>query len=105
MNISDNEAASIYYALEPYIKRIVSDNTTECLKCRSAIVIDADNDIKHATVRLDISPDTDDQNMELMNCTGKTLKTGDKVWVAYMYSLTNAFIMIKDDGLPWNWGG
>lgn len=67
-----------------------------------AEVVEADNESRCANVRL-LSSSNGDQIMHLMNCSGQNLKTGDAVWIEYMYSLDNAFIAILNNGKPWGW--
>lgn len=100
---SDKEAQSIWETLKNNFKDLITNNTNDCVRRRPAIVIDADNVLRYATVRFPLAPNRDDQNMYLMNCSGKPLKTGDNVWIEFMYGLNNAFIAIKNDGRPWGW--
>lgn len=100
MKWNDNVIQQFWRLLRPNIKEEIKSNTEPCLRLISAEVVDADNNIHYANVkRL-----PDNTIMNLMNCSGKDLKVGDSVWVAYMYSLDNAFIFIKNDGKIWGWG-
>lgn len=99
----DRDGLKLWKVVMPFISKFIKNETDDCVRRRPAIVIDADNLIHYATVRFPSSPDRNDQNMLLMNCSGKPLKTGDSVWIDYMYGLTNAYISIKNDGKPWGW--
>lgn len=74
-----------------------------CVKRIPAIVISADNEIHYATVCLPDKAFDEDQQMYLMNCSGRDLKSGDSVLIEYTSSLSDAFIAVKNDGKPWGW--
>ena len=52
-----------------------------CVKRTPAIVISADNEIHYATVCLPDKTFDEDQQMYLMNCSGRDLKSGDSVLI------------------------
>lgn len=74
-----------------------------CVKRTPAIVISVDNEIHYATVCLPDKAFDEDQQMYLMNCSGRDLKAGDSVLIEYTSSLSDAFIAVKNDGKPWGW--
>ena len=74
-----------------------------CVKRTPAIVISADNEIHYATVCLPDKAFDEDQQMYLMNGSGRDLKAGDSVLIEYTSSLSDAFIAVKNDGKPWGW--
>lgn len=95
---SKNEALQFVEALRPYIRDIIGSDTKSAIRTAPAVVISADNDAHMAVVRQIYS----DANMNLRNCTGKSLAADDNVIVMWFGSQTNAWIGIKNDGLPWN---
>lgn len=95
------EALRLVEALRPYLRDVIGTDTKSAIRTAPATVISADNDSHTAVVRQIFS----DTNMNLWNCTGKTLTADDSVIIMWFGSQTNAWIGIKNDGLPWNIGG
>lgn len=96
-----NEKKSILMlldALTPYIRKLIREETKNCIKTASAIVVSADNTAHTAVVRQIFS----DTTMTLRNCTGKDLAADDNVVIFWYGSQTNAWIEIKNDGTAWN---
>lgn len=100
--MKDTEMVRVVKLLINKMAGTIKDSTTDAVRRAPAEVIEADNDARYADVRL-LSSTGDDQTMHLMNCTGQNLKTGDAVWIEYMYGLDNAFIAILNNGKPWGW--
>jgi hypothetical protein len=94
---TDRIIQSFWKILRPNVQETVKTDTSSCVRRIPAEVVDADNNIHYADVKM-LSGDT---IMHLLNCSGKDLKVGDAVWVDYMYSLDNAYISIKNDGKVW----
>lgn len=97
--MTDKFVQELYKILRPIFQRDIKNETVSFVKRIPAEVIEADNNSHYADVRRL----SDSTIMRLMNCSGKNLKTGDSVWVDYMYSMDNAYISIKNDGKPWGW--
>ena len=100
--MKDNDMMRIVKMLISKIASTVRANTVDTVRRVPAEVIEADNESRYADVRL-LSVTNSNQIMHLMNCSGQNLKTGDAVWVEYMYGLDNAFIAILNNGKPWGW--
>lgn len=103
MGYNDNSAKRLWNSLIPAIKKLIRSDTDNCVRRIPGEVVDADNNTHYATVRLATAPTGNDQNMVLMNCSGQNLKTGDSVWIEYVYSMDNAYIAIRNNGRPWGW--
>lgn len=100
--MKDNDMIRIVKLLVNKVASVVKANTADAVRRVPAEVVDADNESHYADVRL-LSTTGNNQIMHLMNCSGQNLKTGDAVWVEYMYGLDNAFIAIVNNGKPWGW--
>lgn len=100
--MKDTEMVRVVKLLINKMAGTIKDSTADAVRRVPAEVIEADNNARYADVRL-LSSTGDDQIMHLMNCTGQNLKTGDAVWIEYMYGLDNAFIAILNNGKPWGW--
>ena len=85
------------------VSKAAKKEYANCVKRTPAIVISADNEIHYATVCLPDKAFDEDQQMYLMNCSGRDLKAGDSVLIEYTSSLSDAFITVKNDGKPWGW--
>ena len=101
--MNENQMKRILSMISDLVRKIVKGQTGNCVKRAAAIVVSAENEVHYATVVLPESSSSEDQSMRLMNCTGKNLAAGDKVMIEYTYSLSDAFIAIKNDGTPWGW--
>lgn len=101
MDWTDNDVRLFWEISTPYIEKIVINSMLKngVLMRIPASVVSADNSKRYANVQLLSS----DQTMWLMNCSGVDLKTGDNVWVDYMYSLDNAYIAVLNNGKAWGW--
>ena len=99
-NETKKEVLEFMSALEPHIRQIVRSEVRNCVKAAMATVVSADNDTHMATVKQAYS----DTAMTLRNCCGKDLAADDTVVVMWYGSMSNAWIEIKNDGLPWNTG-
>lgn len=97
-NKTKDEVLMFMDAIKPYIQDLIREETKNNIKTAPATVVSADNDA-HTAVVTQIFSDT---QMTLRNCTGKTLAEGDSVILMWFGSQTNAWIGIKNDGLPWN---
>lgn len=84
--------------LLPYIETMIQEQIKPCIKTCPATVISVDNANHKATVQQIYST----TNLTLNNNTGKTLSVGDSVILMWFSSMSNAWIGIKNDGLPWN---
>lgn len=96
----DKIVQRIWRALSPKIIKLIETNMRACVKRVPAFVVASDNDSRMADVQLMIG---DEQIMSLKNCSGQNLRSGDNVWIDFMYSMDNAYISIKNDGKSWGW--
>lgn len=101
--MSENEVRKILTSLTSLFTKVAKNQISNCVKRVSATVISADNAIHYATVTIHDDKAPNAQSMELMNCSGRDLKTGDTVMLEYTSDLTDAFIAYKNDGKPWGW--
>lgn len=93
-----NEIISFVEAISPYIRKMIREETNNCIKTAMATVVSADNAAYTAVVKQIYS----DAQMTLRNCTGKTLAADDSVIIMWFGNQTNAWIGIKNDGQAWN---
>ena len=98
MGCIENDVLEFVEALKPTIRQLIAEETKTAIRTAPAIVVSADNDAHTAVVKQIYS----DTAMTLWNCTGKTLAADDSVIIMWFGSQTNAWIGIKNDGLPWN---
>lgn len=86
------------------MKDTIISETKSSLKLFPAKVIN--NTIAHKlTVRLTGSNDDDSQNMTIPNVSGVNPDVDEMVWVAYMYSLDNAFVLFTNKQMSGQAGG
>lgn len=105
MLTTDKEAKRFWQIVIPVVKKLIAAYLDEhgYKRCLPAEVVEVDNAAHYASVRLLTAAVSATQVMRLMNCSGKELKVGDKVWIEYAYSLDNAYIAILNNGKPWGW--
>lgn len=101
--MTEGEAKKMLSMVADLVRRIVKSQTGGCVKRSPAIVVSVENEMHYATVVLPENMFDKKGEMRLMNCTGKDLYVGDKVMIEYTYSMSDAFIAIKNDGKPWGW--
>jgi hypothetical protein len=101
MSNTENAVMQFVEAMTPYLRKIIQEETRNAVRTAPATVISADNDAHTAVVKQIYS----DAEMSLRNCTGKILEENDSVIIMWFGSQTNAWIGIKNDGLPWNING
>lgn len=98
MSGAKDDVIKFVEALTPYIRTVIQEEIRNTIRTAPATVVSADNDAYTAVVTQIYS----DTQMTLRNCTGKTLAADDSVVIMWFGSQTNAWIGIKNDGLPWN---
>lgn len=101
--MNDSSVNELWSLLKDGMHNTIKEDTKESLKLLPAIVTSVNTDSIKVTVRL-VGSDGDDptQYMEIPNVSGVIPSVDDTVWVAYMYSLDNAFVMYVGDQLDIN---
>ena len=96
--MNDNGALELFSMLKDGMHNTIKETTKEGLKLLPAVVTSVSESNNQVTVLL-VGSDGNDptQYMDIPNVSGVIPSVDDTVWVAYMYSLDNAFVIYVGD--------